>query len=542
MSLKQKSSMPRCLRYYYSVFITLLLSACTVLGPDYEAPRDMPLPKEWEPVQSEIESREVSQWWTSFNEPVLNELIALGAKQNLSLEAAGLRIVQSRAALGISDALIFPQQQTVSGNAAKLYQNEKSFNSAAFGLDVGWEMDIWGKYARGIETSEANFYATVASYRDVLVSVTAEIARNYINYRTAEERIYLSRQNIEIQERVVEMTQVQYDSGNVSELDVQQAKTQLYATQASLPALNISRLQSANAIAVLVGKLPENVAPMLVLKEARQTPSYDERLAQAATKSQEDDSFIADYNRRSLIPIAPPVQPRINAELMRRRPDLQVAELQAKAQSARIGARQADLYPQFFLFGSIGLSDTVRTGDALSASNAVTAAIGPGFSWNIFQYDRIKNQVRIEDARFQESLSNYNQQVLEAVAEVSNALIAYEFSQQQAKYNFAAVEASIRAFNISATQYNNGLVTYQRLLSTVEKMTLREDTYAQTKGNIANSVVALYKALGGGWDQHGDIPLVKPEIMEQMINRTDWGNVLEPEILSGEDRNESGTP
>lgn len=534
--------MPRCLRYYYSVFITLLLSACTVLGPDYEAPRDMPLPKEWEPVQSEIESREVSQWWTSFNEPVLNELIALGAKQNLSLEAAGLRIVQSRAALGISDALIFPQQQTVSGNAAKLYQNEKSFNSAAFGLDVGWEMDIWGKYARGIETSEANFYATVASYRDVLVSVTAEIARNYINYRTAEERIYLSRQNIEIQERVVEMTQVQYDSGNVSELDVQQAKTQLYATQASLPALNISRLQSANAIAVLVGKLPENVAPMLVLKEARQTPSYDERLAQAATKSQEDDSFIADYNRRSLIPIAPPVQPRINAELMRRRPDLQVAELQAKAQSARIGARQADLYPQFFLFGSIGLSDTVRTGDALSASNAVTAAIGPGFSWNIFQYDRIKNQVRIEDARFQESLSNYNQQVLEAVAEVSNALIAYEFSQQQAKYNFAAVEASIRAFNISATQYNNGLVTYQRLLSTVEKMTLREDTYAQTKGNIANSVVALYKALGGGWDQHGDIPLVKPEIMEQMINRTDWGNVLEPEILSGEDRNESGTP
>jgi outer membrane protein TolC len=542
MTVFQPATIRNYVRYHCGVFIALLLSACTVLGPDYEAPQNIPLPKKWQPAQAETESREVSNWWTLFNEPVLNELIELGAKQNLSVEAAGLRIVQSRAALGISDALIFPQQQSVSGNAPKIYQNEKSFNSAALGLDAAWEMDIWGKYARGIETSEANLYASIASYRDVLVTVTAEIARNYINYRTAEERIYLSRQNITIQERVVAMTQVQYDSGNVSELDVQQAKTQLYATQAALPTLNIARLQSANAIAVLVGRLPENITPMLALEESKQAPGYDERMAHAATKSADDDTFIAEYNSRSLIPIAPPIARSIDPSLIRRRPDLQVAELQAKAQNARIGARQTDLYPQFFLFGRIGLSDTVRTGDSFSASNSVTAAIGPGFSWNIFQYDRIKNQVRIEDALFQESLTNYNQQVLEAVREVSNALIAYEFLQQQAEFNFAAVEASIRAFNISATQYNNGLVTYQRLLSTVEKMTLREDTYAQTKGNIANNVIALYKALGGGWDQHGDIPLVKPDIMEQMINRTDWGEYLQPEKLTGEDRDEPNTP
>jgi outer membrane protein TolC len=542
MTVSQPLTIPNYLRYPCGAFIALVLSACTALGPDYETPPNIPLPKKWTPVQAETERREVSKWWTLFNEPVLNELITLGARQNLSVEAAGLRIVQSRAALGISDALIFPQQQAVTGNAAKIYQNENSYSSAALGLDVAWELDIWGKYARGIETSEANLYASIASYRDVLVTVTAEIARNYINYRTAEERIYLSKQNITIQQRVVAMTQVQYDSGNVSELDVQQAKTQLYATQAALPALNIARLQSANAIAVLVGRLPEHITPMLATKESRQAPGYDERMAQAATKSKDDDSFIVDYNSRSLIPIAPPIAPSIDPNLIRRRPDLQVAELQAKAQSARIGARQADLYPQFFLFGNIGVSDTVRTGDSFSASNAVTAAIGPGFSWNIFQYDRIKNQVRIEDALFQESLTNYNQQVLEAVREVSNALIAYEFLQQQAEFNFAAVEASIRAFNISATQYNNGLVTYQRLLSTVEKMTLREDTYAQTKGRIANNVIALYKALGGGWDQHGDIPLVKPEIMEQMINRTDWGDYLQQETLTGEDRDEPNTP
>jgi outer membrane protein TolC len=522
-----------------STAMGILLSACTVLGPDYEAATDQPLPIEWQATESEAQSRAISQWWTLFEDAALNQLIELGANQNLSLEAAGLRIVQARAALGISDALIFPQQQQVSGSAAKLYQNERSLNSAGASLDVGWEMDIWGKYARGIETSEANLYASIASYRDVLVSISAEIARNYINYRTAEERMFLSRQNIAIQKRVVEMTQIQFDSGNVSELDVQQARTQLYATQSALPALNIARLQATNALAVLLGTLPESVQPILALKEPWQTQGYDERLAQATTGTRDDDKFIADYDKRSIIPHAPMLDSGINPDLIRRRPDLQVAELQARAQNARIGSRQADLYPQFFLFGSIGLNDTVASGDSFSASNAVSAAIGPGFSWNIFQYDRIKNQVRIEDARFQESLTNYNLQVLEAVREVSNALIADQYLKEQAKFNFAAVEASIRAFNISATQYNNGLVTYQRLLSTVEKMTLREDTYAQTKGNIANNAVALYKALGGGWQAYAEADLLKPETVEQMRARTDWGDYLEQQKMIGQDRDES---
>jgi outer membrane protein TolC len=235
----------------------------------------------------------------------------------------------------------------------------------------------------------------------------------------------------------------------------------------------------------------------------------------------------AQYDAQSVIPVAPKLATSIDSALVLRRPDLQVAELQTRAQSARIGQAESALYPHFFLFGSIGLSDTVRSDDSFSASNAVTSAIGPGFSWNIFQYGRIKNQVRIEDARFQESLSNYNQQVLQAVQEVSNALVAYQYSVEQSEYNFSGVSASIRAFNISSTQYNNGLVTYQRLLSTVEKMTLREDAYAVTKGNIANQVVALYKALGGGWQPYNDIPIVKPETAEQMRERTDWGDYLE---------------
>ena len=186
----------------------------------------------------------------------------------------------------------------------------------------------------------------------------------------------------------------------------------------------------------------------------------------------------------------------------------------------------------------MGFSETVRSSDSFSASDALTATIGPGFSWNIFQYDRIKNQVRIEDARFQESLANYNQSVLSAVQEVTNALEGYQYTKEKSGYDFSAVQASIRAFNISANQYNNGLTSYQRLLSTVEKMTVREDAYAQTRGNIANQVVSLYKALGGGWEPFSTVPLVKPEAVEQMRSRTDWGEYLEPATIIGEDRNE----
>lgn len=524
-------------RALLGVGLSVALGACTTLGPDYQTPDVPQLPDQWSGEELADASAEAAQWWLLFNDPPLTSLVELGAAQNLSIEAAGLRIVQARAALGISDALIFPQRQQVSANAGKAYQSEQSFNSAGIGLDVGWEMDIWGKYARGIESSEAILYASIASYRDVMVTISAEIARNYINYRTAQERMSLSQQNIEIQKRVVAMTQVQFDAGNVSELDVQQAKTQLYATLSSLPQLNITRIQSLNAMAVLVGGIPQDIEPQLALSNIRSSTDYEQRLS-AVNSGIYNERSIDDYGSSSLIPVAPHLNTNISSELLLRRPDLQVAELQARGQSARIGLRQADLYPQFFLFGSIGLSDTVRSGDSFSTSSAVTAAIGPGMSWNIFQYGRIKNQVRIEDALFQESLTNYNRQVLEAVQEVGNAAAAYEYSVEKSVHDLGAVQSSIRAFNISANQYNNGLVTYQRLLSTVEKMTVREDVYAQTRGNIAIQLVALYKALGGGWQSHTTLPLVKPSTRERMEKRTDWGNYLQPGVLSGDDRDE----
>jgi outer membrane protein TolC len=379
------------------VLISALLVACTTVGPDYQQPAPPQFPTLWDDLETAEQTLAVGRWWQRFNDPVLSNLVEQGAQQNLSIEAAGLRIVQARAALGISDALVFPQQQQVNGNFSGLYRNEDWFKSAGASFDVGWEMDIWGKYARGIESSEASLYASIASYRDVLVTISAEIARNYINYRTAQERMFLSQQNIAIQQRVVEMTQVQFDSGNVSELDVQQAKAQLYATQSALPVLKISRLQARNAIAVLLGTIPEKIEPLLTQNSNRQVPDLERRI----TDSQRAGLTPASYSKYSVIPLAPTIKDSVDAQLVMRRPDLQVAELLSRAQSARIGLTEADLYPQFFLLGSVGVSQTVRSSASFDLSDSVTATIGPGLSWNIFQYGRIKNSVRIEDALFQ---------------------------------------------------------------------------------------------------------------------------------------------
>ena len=291
----------RSLRILTCASMLALVTACTVVGPEYEGVQAPALPTSWDAAAAAEDSKETSTWWLLFEDAALTDLVERGASQNLSLEAAGLRIVQSRAALGISDSLLYPQQTQINGNFSYLYRDENDFNSAAAGLDVGWELDIWGKYARGIESAEASLYASIASYRDVLVSISAEIARNYINYRTAQERIYLTRRNIAIQQRVVEMTQVQFDSGNVSELDVQQAKTQLYATQGALPALDNARLQARNAIAVLVGARPEDIEPLLTITDERDSSSLD----QSILKISREELVTTDYVDSSVIPQAP---------------------------------------------------------------------------------------------------------------------------------------------------------------------------------------------------------------------------------------------
>ncbi|NAW58613.1 MULTISPECIES: TolC family protein [unclassified Vibrio] len=513
------------LKPYWLILPLCGLTACTTLGPDFIGPQPLALPASWTQDDTQQAQNDTALWWQQFHDPVLNQLVEQAGAQNLDLEAAGLRILQARSLLGVADGLQYPQVQTVSGNLTRLYQNENSFNNAAVSFDAGWEMDVWGKYARGIESAQATYYASITSYQDIMITVTAEVARNYINYRTFQERILLSQRNIEIQERVVNITQVQYDSGNVTELDVQQAKNQLYTTKAALPSLEIAKRQARNALAVLLGVLPEEVLPLLDGNNlSAKLAAYEAKFKATGSKQ-----ALSGDDSDSLVPRPPQLQTAINANLVMRRPDLQVAELQARAQSAQIGIAQSALYPSFSLFGSIGINSTVPDGSSFSFSDSLTLAAGPTFSWNIFQYGRVKNNIRYEDARFQETLTNYNKKVLQAVQEVTNAIDAYDLYLQQKALRLQSVNASIRAFNISMTQYENGQISFERLLNSVEKMTRSEDSYAQIKGNVANQVVALYKALGGGWQAYSGKPFVNDDLAKQMSERTDWKGTLAPE-------------
>lgn len=512
-----------------AILSALGLSACTTLGPDYVHPEQTALPSDWSVEKAAQDTQQseqkLQQWWQQFNDPTLNQLVEMASQQNLDLEAAGLRIIQARSLLGISTGLQYPQVQTVSGNVARAYVNDQGVNNAALSFDAGWEMDIWGKYARGIESAEAGYYASIASYHDIMVTITAEVARNYINYRTFQERILLSRRNIEIQERVVRITQVQFDSGNVTELDVQQAKNQLFNTKAAQPALEIAMKQSRTALALLLGVLPQEVEALLKSDGFnQQIIAYEQQFKSTGRKP-----ALSGQDERSIVPRPPFVDNKVDANLVMRRPDLQVSEMQARAQSAQIGVAETALYPSFSLFGSIGINSTVPDGSSFSFSDSLTMVIGPSFSWNIFQYGRVKNNIRFEDARFQETLTNYNKKVLQAVNEVTNALEAYDLYLEQKTLRLQSVNSSIRAFNISMTQYENGQISFERLLNSVEKMTRAEDSYATIKGNVANQVVALYKALGGGWETQTGKPFLSETIAKQMQERSDWNGLLDEE-------------
>jgi len=503
----------------------VVLTGCAPLGPNFLGVDELKVPKAWEKNASRND-KQIAQWWEIFKDPTLDALVQKTYAQNLDLQAAGLRILQSRVALGIATGLQYPQVQTLSGNVAGVRKNNNSFTAAGVNFDIGWEMDIWGKYARGIESSEATLYTTLASYNDIMISVIAEVARNYINYRTAQERIAYAKRNIVIQERVTKITKIQFNSGNVSELDMQQFRSQLYATRSALPSLELTMIKARNAMAVLMGSDTTTVEKML-----KQGQHYSDNVGKYINTNK---SFIQikegsrDNINVSLVPTAK-FNPhhKIDANLLSQRPDLKVAVYQAHANSAKIGLSVAELYPSFTLFGNIGLNANNALGSWTTGGNALGVTIGPAFSWNIFQYDRIKDKIRLQDAIFEESLVKYNKKVLSALSEVSDALNGYKLTKVQLDENKKAVNATVRAFNISMTQYNDGLVSYQRLLSTVDSLTRNQDRYAQIKGALATNVILLYKALGGGWQMNKGKAYVSQEMAEKMQKRTDWGAYLD---------------
>jgi len=499
--------------------LAFLVNGCMV-GPDFVKP-DAQLEEAWLQQHDErikSEPADFSEWWSVFNDPVLDNLIEIASRQNLDLLSAGLRILEARAQLGGAIGAQYPQTQQISGEATanQLSDNapngagaDKFFYNYQIGFDAAWELDFWGRFRRGVESANASLHVSVADYDDILVSLIAEVARTYLDIRTFEQRLLVAGENVGLQKESLDIAAARFQFGAESQLDVSQAKALLRQTQATIPPVEASLRQAKNALAILLGILPTDVQDLLGPPKP--------------------------------IPTAPiEVAVGIPAELLRRRPDIRLAEFQAAAQSAQIGVAKADLYPSFSLVGSIGLQSSDKGGvlsnnanfSDLFTSGGIAYFIGPTFQLPIFNYGRLKNNVRVQDARFQQLVVNYRNTVLRAFQDVEDATVSFLRTQEQTGFLSDSVEEYKRSVELSLIQYSEGSTTYQRVIDSQRNLARQEDAFASATGAVGTNLIALYKALGGGWELRRGKDFISEQTKEEMRQRTDWGNLLPPRDLS----------
>lgn len=508
-----------------AVAASLAISGCTTLGPDFDAEQTAASAKvnqDWLETTDGLNTAATDSrdWWTAFGDERLDRLIDLAYRQNLGLQAAGLRVLQARALLGIAVGAQYPQTQLGSGSASRTWPSENissiknlppalkssagdPLNSYDAGFNASWEADFWGKFRRGIESADASLLQSLASYDDVLVILIGDVASTYVAIRTQQERLEVARNNISAQRRSLRIANVRFENGATTELDVQQARALLATTQAGVPALERQIRQLKNALSVLLGMPPQQLEEQVGSGKIPQPPAS--------------------------IAIGAP------AELLSRRPDVRAAELAARAQSAQIGAAEADLYPSFGITGSLGVSSAAFK--RLLEQDSVTGFGSIGFNWPILNYGRIKNNVRIQDALFQEALVNYRNTVLNAGREVEDGLVGFIKTGIQADFLKKAVTASARSVELSLIQYRDGATDYQRVINSQQDLLSRQDQYVSARGSMVSSLVDTYRALGGGWQLREGQDVVPEATREVMAERTDWGTLLEPQSLDQQQRN-----
>lgn len=505
-------------RFSIGIFGALVAAAsgCTTVGPDYERP-EVPIAPAWYEAErtGSTESGEPPiRWWQTLGDPVLAELVETAFRENNSLKIAGLRVLEARTQLGIATGNRYPQTQLAIGEATANRASENAANTAAGDLDftqftlgfsASWEADFWGRFRRGIEAADAAFLGSVAAYDQAMILVAAQVADTYAVLRTTEEQIRITRANIALQERSFEIAEVQFRNGATSELDVLQAQTLLASTQAALPGLEATAARAGHALSTLLGRAPGD------LQELATAP---------------DNLPIASID----IPVGVP------ADLLRRRPDVRRAEYQALAQNARVGLAESNLYPSFTLGGFVGLTaasgtSTTRSGNdgfgELFDGDSLTYSVGPAFFWPFLNYSRIRNSVRIEDARLQQALLAYRDTVLAASREVEDAIAGLRSVREQDALLQQAVAAALRSNELAMLRYQEGFADYQRVLTAQQALFTQQGRYVANRGGIVRSMIALYLALGGGWQNRAERVLVDPESKDTMQQRTDWGGLIE---------------
>jgi NodT family efflux transporter outer membrane factor (OMF) lipoprotein len=501
------------LRWTLAGALLLWIGACTI-GPDFTAPI-APLADKFRDVDKRsVKSgpSEYERWWEGFRDPTLNKLIQIAYNQNLTLLSAGTRVLQARAVLGIAVGIFYPQVQQGAGSV--VYNRTSAatplsapnatpsyFWTNALAAQAAWELDFWGKFRRGVESADGAYLASIASYDNVLVSLLGDVTATYIGIRTTEQLIAIARANVRRQENALSIAKAKYQGGGASELDVFQATNVLEQTRASIPQLTIQLQQGENALCLLLGVPPQSLG-MLLSRSVGQIPSPP----------------------RSVVVGIP-------ADLLRRRPDVRAAELAALAQSAQIGVAETQLYPAISITGTFGGAASTANGHTLGqvvAWQGVAYAAGPSFQWNILNYGQITNNVRLQDAKLQQLLVDYQNTVLSAQQEVDNGLVTYLQSRNQAEFLRRSVQAARGALRIADEQYQQGGVAFTTVLTAEQNLLQAENSLAVAAANVPLGLTAVFRALGGGWQIRVDGNFVTAATVDQMRARTDWGNLLPP--------------
>jgi outer membrane protein, multidrug efflux system len=455
---------------------TVVLGGCTV-GPDYMKP-EAALPAGWsQPLDAGVKEQPVNlaEWWRVFHDTTLDSLVDRALRANLDMREAAARIWEVRAQQRIATADRYPQLDSSGSATRNRYSQGSQFGGVLGGreldifqiqFDATWEPDVFGGIRRSVEAAQADAEAATENHRGVLVTLLGDVARNYMEVRGLQHRIAVTRQNIHTQRLTLELTTVRFKAGLSNGLDVARAEAQMTTTAAGLPALESSLQQALHRLAVLLG--------------------------------QEPCALQGEIGNAVVPPIPPGVPVGLPSDLLRRRPDIRKAERELAAATARIGAATADLFPKFSLTGQ-GLFQSLDAETLFNWPNRQWT-IGPTFSWPIFYAGRIRANIHAQNARQEQALARYEKAVLTALEEVENALVSYTKEQQRYSALSDAVAANRLSFTLATERYLKGLANFLDVLDAERSLYSSEDQLVQSEQAVRVNLVALYKALGGGWD------------------------------------------
>jgi multidrug efflux system outer membrane protein len=479
-----------------AVVISLLaLSGCMV-GPSYRPPQTRPpskfleastQPSTTQPSTQRTEVVDLQRWWESFHDPVLDRLIADGIGSSLDVQLAQTRVLEARANLQGNVATLFPTvdasasytRNQFSKNGIGSFGSTSSSTGTSFGLpgsrtnlyqagfDAGWEVDLFGGTRRAIEAAQANLESQVDARRNAMITYLSEVARNYMIVRGLQQELAVVISNVASQREFLELTRSKFQGGIATDLDVARQEAQVASTESSIPAIKTQIQQAIHRLGVLLDRNPEDL-------EAQLAPVGP-------------------------LPGGPPViPPGLPSELLRRRPDVRQAERQLAAATANIGVATADLFPKLNLTGSFGWESRQLKGWFNPASQMWS--FGPSLSWRIFDGGQIWANIRVQNARQQEALIQYRQTVLQAMSDVEDALVAYEKEQQRRDSLRRSVEANLRSVALAKQLNQAGVVDFLNVLTAEQNLFISQDQLSQSNQAVSTNLVALYKALGGGWE------------------------------------------